>query len=253
MATAEQFTISSLASAEEQEIRSRFYDTYRSSPLPPAEQLDNLGLFISRQSLSRILFMHELYCQVLDVPGVVLEFGTRWGQNLVLFENFRGIYEPFNHPRKIVGFDTFEGFPAVDPRDGKASVVVEGSHSVTAGYENYLASVLDYHERESPISHIVKYEIVKGDVVDTLPGWLETHPETVIALAYFDLDLYTPTRECLRAITPRLTRGSVICFDELNHPEFPGETAAVMEVLGVDRVRLRRSPLTTYQSYLVID
>ena len=53
---------------------------------------------------------HELYQKILNVHGVVIEFGTRWGQNLALFESFRGMYEPYNHFRKIIGFDTFEGF-----------------------------------------------------------------------------------------------------------------------------------------------
>ena len=39
-----------------------------------------------------------------------MEFGVRWGQNLITLNNLRGIYEPFNHSRKIIGFDTFEGF-----------------------------------------------------------------------------------------------------------------------------------------------
>jgi hypothetical protein len=247
------FTISSLASSRERDIRSSFYETFARSPLPPNEQLNNLGLFISRQSWSRMLFMNELYQQILEVPGVMMEFGVRWGQNLALFANLRGIYEPFNHTRKIIGFDTFEGFPSVDPRDGSASVVVEGSHSVTPDYEDYLAEVLDYHESESPISHLRKYELVKGDVTETLPTYLEEHPETVIAFAYFDLDIYEPTRAGLEAIKPRLTRGSVVAFDELNHPEFPGETTAVMEVLGLDRIRLRRSRLNTFPSYLVVE
>ena len=40
----------------------------------------------------------------------ILEFGTRFGHNLVVFENLRAIYEPFNKTREIVGFDTFEGY-----------------------------------------------------------------------------------------------------------------------------------------------
>jgi hypothetical protein len=39
--------------------------------------------------------------------------------------------------------------------------------------------------------------------------------------------------------------------DELNHPEYPGETQAVQEVLGVNRLRLRRSPNLTFGSWAV--
>ena len=55
----------------------------------------NLGLFLTPQALSRILFMDFLYRQILDIQGVVIELGCRWGQNLSLFSSLRGIYEPF--------------------------------------------------------------------------------------------------------------------------------------------------------------
>ena len=113
--------------------------------------------------------------------------------------------------------------------------------------------MLEYHEQESPLAHLRKFELVKGDVTVTLPEYLERHPETIVALAYLDLDLYEPTRDCLRALAPHLTKGSVIGFDELNHPEFPGETVAVREVLGLDRYRIKRSPQVPFASYLVFE
>jgi hypothetical protein len=42
---------------------------------------------------------------------MLVEFGTWYGQNLVLLENLRAILEPFNKQRRIVGFDTFTGYP----------------------------------------------------------------------------------------------------------------------------------------------
>ena len=74
-----------------------------------------------------------------------------------------------------------------------------------------------------------------------------------MALAYFDFDIYTPTRACLEAILPHLTKGSVLAFDELNTPEFPGETLAVREVLGLSRHAIRRDRNNPLTSYLVIE
>jgi hypothetical protein len=56
--------------------------------------------------------------------------------------------------------------------------------------------------------------------------------QTIIALAYFDLDLYEPTRDTLSAVLPYLNGGSVLAFDQLGHAKWPGETAALREVLG---------------------
>lgn len=72
-------------------------------------------------------------------------------------------------------------------------------------------------------------------------------------MAYFDFDLYEPTKKCLEAIQPYLTKGSVIAFDELNTPEFPGETIALREVLGLSRYSIRRDPLNPLTSYIIVE
>lgn len=232
--------------------REKFYQTFRNCPIPQNEILSNLGLFINRQKLMRILFMHELYQKILNVNGVIMEFGVRWGQNLALFESFRGIYEPYNHNRKIIGFDTFDGFPSIHEKDGKADIAIEKAYSTTEGYEKYLEEILNYHESESPISHIKKFELIKGDATKTIYKYLDDNPQTIIAFAYFDFDIYEPTKECLLAIKERLTKGAIIGFDELNTKQFPGETIALMEVFGLNKYTIQRSPISSAQSFIVI-
>lgn len=245
--------VESRSSSAETARRDEFYKKFTECPIPPNEMLSNLGLFLNRQTLSRILFMHELYQRILNVQGIVVEFGVRWGPNLALFSSVRGMYEPFNYTRKIVGFDTFSGFPSVAKDDGGDQIVSAGAYGVTEHYEDYLDSVLAYHEHESPLNHIKKYELIKGDASVTLEEYLKRHPETVIALAYFDFDLYEPTKKCLELIKPHITKGTVIGFDELNWPTFPGETIALRETFGLDRYAIRRSLLSPSPSYVVID
>jgi hypothetical protein len=223
----------------------------RQSPIPNGELMDNLGLYLTRQNLSRLLFMRDLYEQIVPVHGVVMEFGVRWGQNLSLFSNLRGMYEPFNYNRRIIGFDTFAGFPSVSREDGGG--VSTGDYAVSADYVSHLDDVLTLHQENSPIPHKKKYDLVQGDATKALPAYLEQHPETIVALAYFDFDVYAPTKSCLEALLPHCTRGTVLGFDELNCPEFPGETTAVQEVLGLSKYALRRSPHSPLTSYLVID
>jgi hypothetical protein len=223
----------------------------RTSPVPDQEMLENLGLYLTRQTLSRINFIQRLYAMILPVHGVIMEFGVRWGQNMALFSNLRGIHEPYNYNRMIIGFDTFAGFPSVAPQDGTR--VKEGDYGVADGWMTRLEEILDLHAQNSPIPHKKKHELVQGDATQTLPAYLEAHPETVVALAYFDFDIYTPTRACLEAILPHLTKGSVLAFDELNVPEFPGETLAVREVLGLSRYAIRRDPASPLTSWLVVE
>ncbi len=94
---------------------------------------------------------------------------------------------------------------------------------------------------------------MKGDAIETIDEFLKKNPQTIIALAYFDFDIYAPTKKCLEAIKGHLTKGSIIAFDELNDPDFPGETLALKEVFGLDRYKIIRTPLDPIASYLVID
>jgi len=249
----EPFKIANRSSTDELKVRNRLLDLYQRSPIPVEEQPFHLGLFLNRQTMARILWMHELYSKIINVPGVIMEFGVRWGQNLALFESFRGIYEPYNYTRKVIGFDTFSGFAGVRAEDGKAPIVSEGAYSVTPSYEQYLSELLDYHEQESPVSHIKKYALVKGDAAQTIEQYLESNPETIVALAYFNMDIYQPTVKALEALKKVVTKGSVIGFDELNCPHFPGETLALKEALGLDKYRLVRYPHNPYPAYLVIE
>jgi len=139
------------------EIRKQQVKLFEECPIPKDELISQLGLFIRSTDLSRLFFMHDLYKKILDVQGIVIEFGVRWGQNLALFESFRGMYEPYNTIRKIVGFDTFEGFLTPHPEDGCSQAICEGSYSVPKGYEDYLAKILDYHEQEHAQANIKKY------------------------------------------------------------------------------------------------
>jgi hypothetical protein len=242
-----------ISSSEEQDRREHFLSLYKGSPLPENEVLSNLGLFTKRQELTKQLFLDRIYQQILNVHGVIMEFGVRWGQNLVTLSNLRGIYEPYNYSRKIIGFDTFSGFPSVDKKDGIHPIIEKGAFSVTENYDQYIREVLQYHESESPLSHVQKNFVIKGDAVQSLEQYLKDHPETIIAFAYFDFDIYEPTLKCLKLIKDYVTKGSIIGFDELNDPQFPGETVAVREALGTSNVSLRRFSFCGIQSYLTVE
>lgn len=241
------------SSQQEKKLRKEFYNLFKHSPIPKEEFLRNIYLYLKRQDLSSLLFFNDMYKEIINIHGSIFEFGVRWGRNLALLSSLRGVYEPFNHTRNIVGFDTFEGLQSLDSRDGNHDIVKKGSLSVSSKYENYLNKVLQYHEEEAPISHIKKYELIKGDVNKTLDKYLKENPQTIIAMAYFDMDIYKPTKLCLKKIKNRLGKGSIIGFDELASKKFPGETIALFETLGVENYSIQRSPYSAFQSYIRIE
>jgi hypothetical protein len=204
---------------------------------------------MKRQTLSRIAYYQHLYSLLLGVPGVICEFGVQWGATLATLINLRGMHEPFNHSRRIVGFDTFEGFPSVDALDGSKAKV--GDYAVSSEYEKVLEQLLALHESFCPMPHIKKFQLVKGDASKTIDAWLSENPHAIIGMAIFDMDIYQPTKGVLQKILPRLTKGSLLVFDELNCEHFPGETRAVQEVLGLGNLRLQHFAHQPYCAYAV--
>lgn len=242
-----------LSSSDEKNAEGKFVDLLKSCPLPDDEILANLGLYLTSKNLSRLLFFYEIYRKIIHTHGVIIEFGVRWGQTLSLFSALRGIFEPFNRHRKIIGFDTFEGFKGISEADGQQCQCRDGSFSVPSQYEDYIAAVLNLQEQLNPIAHLKKYELIKGDALETIPAYFKAHPETLVSLAVLDFDIYEPTKTALEAIRPRLFKGSVLVFDELCDDIFPGETLALMKAIGINNLRIQRFPMTSRISYVVIE
>lgn len=245
--------LTTYASSTEKNNRDGLKACFDNCPIPKDQLLSNLGLFLESKQLARILFMDHIYRLSMELQGVVIEFGTHWGQNTALFTALRGIYEPFNRHRKIIGFDTFQGFPSLSEKDGSSELMKLGQLRTGEGYPSYLRNLLDLHQNLNPLSHIQKNEICVGDASIEFKNYLDRNPQTIVSLVYFDFDLYEPTRKCLELVKPRLVKGSVVGFDELNDPDSPGETTALMEVVGLNKIALKRFPHASRVSYFIVD
>lgn len=241
--------------------RDKMQALFAARPMPDEHLLVSLGLYMRSSALVKILFINELYELIRDVPGVIMEFGVWWGQNLALFENLRAIHEPFDQTRRVIGFDTFSGYASHSDADvpsrgdgftSFSEVVKPGGYAVSADYRRYLEELLLVHEKLNVLGTVRKHELVEGDVVETVPRYLKHHPETVVALAYFDLALYLPTKACLEALKPHLVPGSILVMDEFNYPEAPGETRAFREVFGSTGYGIRKSRFIRDKALVVI-
>jgi hypothetical protein len=228
-------------------------DEFQSTPIPADEILGQVGVFQNHIQLARVLWFAHLYRLILEVPGCVCMFGVRWGQDMATLGNLRALHEPYNHLRRLIGFDTFAGFPGITEEDGVDTYAATGNYSVPEGYETRLTRILDAHEAIQPIPQIRKHELIKGDATVTLPAYLAANPWLVISLAYLDFDIFAPTCSVLEAITPRLARGAIVAFDQFAHPKWPGETLACMSALKLNELRLRRLPFLPNPAYFVVE
>jgi hypothetical protein len=68
--------------------------------------------------------------------------------------------------------------------------------------------------------------IVVGDLKQTLPEYLTTHPDEPISVLYVDCNAYAPALAGMRAAWDRILDGGVLCIDEHT---VGGETKALKE------------------------
>lgn len=232
--------------------RSKLWQEFRNCQIPDPELERSLGLFIRGSLLARILSLSEIYKSIVKLPGQVFDIGTWRGQNAVLSENFRSIYEPFNKQRKIVCFDTFTGYTGWSSKDKKSESYNENTYSTQSEYNNYLNNLLTIHEKNNALGHLSgNHKVIKGNASVTVEEYLKTNPSSTIALAYLDLGLYEPTKKVLHSIAKYLIPGSIIVLMQFTREELPGDAVAFKEVFN-NHIDYSIRKCSIYPSFTII-
>lgn len=217
------------------------------------EKLENFAKYVPRQRLTRFLGYYEMFKRIVSVQGSIVECGVLFGGGLMAWAQLSAILEPLNYQRRIIGFDTFAGFTEVSKEDekGTSQFLHRGGLAVDA-HEDLLQAVALYDSNRF-LGHIPKVELVKGDICKTVPEYLESHPHIVVSLLYLDVDVFKPTRAAIEHFVPRMPKGAIIAFDELNSQAWPGETIAALNSIGIRNLRIERFAFDTMPSFAVLD
>jgi len=237
--------------------RTALEEYFNTSPGSSTEKLENFAKYVPRQNLARFLARYEIFKLIKDIQGSIVECGVLFGGGLMSFAKLSTILEPYNFQRRIIGFDTFTGFPGVDKMDRKGKSERKSAHlkkhgfAASDAYEDLRRSIALY-DISRFLNHFPKVEVVKGDFAVTAKKYLKDYPHLVVSCLYLDFDIYKPTKIALQQFLPRMPKGSVLVFDELNEEAFPGETIAVMEMLDLKSIRVRRFDFEPRISYAVI-
>jgi len=237
--------------------REALEDYFNNSPGSSTEKLENFAKYVPRQNLARFLARYEIFKLIKDVQGSIVECGVLFGGGLMSFAKLSTILEPYNFQRRIIGFDTFTGFPSIDKADLKGKPERKSAHlkqhgfAAEGAYEDILKAI-ELYDISRYLNHFPKVQVVKGDFAVTAGQVLKDYPHLVVSCLYLDFDIYQPTRIALEHFLPRMPKGSVLVFDELNEEAFPGETIAVMEMLDLRSTRVRRFDFEPRISYAVI-
>ena len=219
----------------------RLNEYYASSPGTHVDKLRAFPKFVPVAELGRFLAKSRIFDRVLGVPGSIVECGVFSGGGLMTWATLSAILEPLNHVRRVIGFDTFSGFVSTGPKDAAPSA---NAHAAAGGLAadaaEDIARSAEIFDVYRPLGHIPKIELVKGDAMQTIPEYVERNPHLVVSLLYVDFDLYEPTRRALETFVPRMPRGAVLAFDQLNHGAWPGETSALLDTRGMRSLKLER-------------
>jgi len=207
------------------------------------EYENNFYLSCDITRVSKLLAHYELYKMASEFSGAIVECGVFKGNSLLRFAIFRDLFgNPFS--KKIIAFDIFGKFPETkfkqDKELRKKFIRGAGDQSIS---RQQIIRVLKH-------KGIFKFiELIKGDIVKTVPAYLRSHPELRISLLNIDTDIYEPAVTILKYLYPRVVKGGIIILDD--YGVFPGETEAVENYFKSMNVKIRKFPFAMTPSYII--
>lgn len=214
------------------------------------DKLETFPRFATKRSIARFLAKQQIYQQILNTTGIIVECGVFNGAGLFSWAQLANIFEPTNYTRKIVGFDTFEGFPEINEKQDNSGSARSKPGDLRGSSLAELNLSAEKYNSERHLSHIKNIEFVQGNFMLTAEQYLKNNSHTIISLLYLDFDLYEPTKKALELFLPRMPRGSIVAFDEINCESFPGETKAFDEVMGIKNFAVHRFNFDPWISYV---
>ena len=247
-------TVITYSSADSVDARKELFEIMNNYPATEDEKERSLGLFIRGSLLARIMATADIYAKIVNKPGVVIDLGTWRGQTAVLCENLRAIYEPLHLNRRIVCFDTFEGYKGFSGKDQATTLHKEGTYGVGGeSYASLLSRLLVLHERNNAMGHNHgKHKVIAGDCRLTLPQFFKDCPNEVVSLAFFDVNSYDPSHKSFDVIFERLIPGGIVAFWQLTRDVIPAEAMVYAEQILTKRAHdLFRSPFYPGLCYLI--
>jgi hypothetical protein len=215
------------------------------------DRLANFPRYARRAHLTRFLALYELFKRILPMKGSIVECGVFRGYSLFTWAKLSAILEPNNLTRRVYGFDSFSGFVDVHERDSPDKTGVRVG-DLASGLESELRELIELYDRDRFLGHVPKLQLISGDIAKTVPTFIQDNRHLVISLLFLDVDLYEPTRLALEHFLPHMHAGSIVAFDELDNPLWPGETEAAMEAVGLRSLRLERLEFDPYIGFSVV-
>jgi hypothetical protein len=215
------------------------------------EKIIDFPKYAPTPAIFEFVARYELVKLIKDIPGDIFEMGVCGGRGFFSFFHALSILEPEYQFREIIGFDTFAGITGITEKDkNRYRDINDGDFCFNKKEE--LINIANIHE-EFKNNYFNKHRLhlVEGDIMTTLPNFLEENKHKLVSLLYLDMDIYSPTKFAIQHVLPRMCKGSIIAFDELYYRSFPGETIALLESLNINNYKINNI-LGSRINYIII-
>jgi hypothetical protein len=236
------------------------FEKYKDVLLKHIEDIDDfipyIGTFQSRLWFTKMIQQYEIFKLAMDRPGHVVELGVYHGESFFHWARLVEAYNIGERETRVIGFDSFTGFTSIHDKDktslnqaekGPLSIKPGGFNAGEKAYRR-ISELMEIFEADHFVPQKKRLEIVKGDIVETVPEYVKRNPGLRIALLHLDCDLYEPTLVGLKHLYPLVVPGGVVILDEYGQSKFSGESAAFDEFFGARRPLLQKSHLVSNPS-----
>ena len=169
--------------------------------------LKNFGLFVGDQALFKILYNIEILKKIKNVKGDIIEFGVWNGNNLIFMKK---ILDYLKINKRIYGYDHFKGMP---------NKLVKNKF---IGDINLIKYIIRFFNLD-------KVSLI-NDNISNLNKYKNKFKK--FSLIYIDCDLYYTTKIILDQVSPKISKGGFIVFDEANRKNKLGEAKAMSCLVG---------------------
>jgi hypothetical protein len=148
------------------------------------------------------------------IPGAIVECGVwRGGCAMAMLLAQRHAFGEVRRP--VYLFDSFEGLPPVDDRDGPAAAAYQTNVSSPIYYDNCRAELLDVTAGLQDLGFSEgEYHLVKGWFADSLVAADRLFGDSHIAVLRLDGDWYESTTTCLERLMPHVSEGGTVIVDD---------------------------------------
>src|SRR3972149_10051929 len=172
----------SRTTTNEIQFRVSLEDYFSNSIGSNVEKLQNFTKYVPTQDLRKFLCRYELFRKVLHVHGSIVECGVLYGGGLMTWAQLSEIYEPLNHLRTVIGFDTFQGFVSMSEHDPASTATHARTGGLAVGSYAAPKAAIALYDQNRFLRHIDKVRLVRGDVATTMPAYIEANPHLVVSL-----------------------------------------------------------------------